>query len=105
MKQRETYATIVDELQELKNWLHKCYEVEADTEIHEVEQCEGDIRKMSQPRILKDLRPGNEDLYVTPEKKATRPKINQPVQSFLVATALPANGAKSPKVWRGGNTP
>ena len=36
-KQRETYAAIVDELQEMKIWLHKCYEAEADAEICEVE--------------------------------------------------------------------
>ena len=30
MKQRESYATICEELQEMKNCLHKCYEVEAD---------------------------------------------------------------------------
>ena len=75
MKQRETYATIVDELQDLKNWLHKCYEAEADAEIHEVEQCGGDIQKMSQPRVSQDLRLGNEDLYVAPEKKETHPKM------------------------------
>ena len=74
-KQRETYATIVDELQELKNWLHKHYEVEADVEIHQAEQCGGDIHKMSQPRISKDLCPGNEDLYVAMEKKETHPKM------------------------------
>ena len=75
MKQRETYAAVVDELQDLKNWLHKCYEAEADTEIHEAEQCGGDIRKMSQPRVSNDLRPGNEDLYIAPEKKETHPKM------------------------------
>ena len=37
MKQRETYAAVVDELQDLKNWLHQHYEVEADAEIHEAE--------------------------------------------------------------------
>ena len=46
-KQRETYATVVDELQDLKNWLHQHYEAEADTEIREAEQCGGDIQKMS----------------------------------------------------------
>ena len=74
-KQRETYATIGDELQDLKNWLHECYEVEADMEIHEAEQCGGDIQKMSQPRISKNLRPGDEDFYVTPEKKKTHLKM------------------------------
>ena len=73
-KQRETYAAIGDELQDLKNWLHKCYEAEADAEIYEVEQCGGDIWKMSWPRISKDLCPGNEDLYVAPEKKETHLK-------------------------------
>ena len=33
MKQRETYAAVVDKLQDLKNWLHQCYEAEADAEI------------------------------------------------------------------------
>ena len=74
-KQRETYAAIGDKLQDLKNWLHKRYEAEVDAEICEAEQCGGDIRKMSQPRISKDLRPGDEDLYVTPEKKETHPKM------------------------------
>ena len=32
-KQRETYAAVVDKLQDLKNWLHQCYEAEADAEI------------------------------------------------------------------------
>ena len=74
-KQRETYATVVDELQDLKNWLHQHYEAEADAEICEAEQCGGDIRKMSQPRVSTDLRPGNEDLYIAPEKKETCPKL------------------------------
>ena len=82
MKQRETYATIVDELQELKNWLHKHYEVEVDAEIREVEQCGGDICRMSWPRILKDLRPGNEDLYVSMEKKETHPKMRPAGSEF-----------------------
>ena len=47
MKQRETQATVVDELQDLKNWLHQCYKAEADAEICEAEQCGGDIQKMS----------------------------------------------------------
>ena len=75
MKQRETYAIIVDELQVLKNWLHKRYEVEADVEICEVEQCGGDIQKMSWPRVLEDLCPGNETFYVGTDKKGTRPNI------------------------------
>ena len=33
MKQRETYTAIGDKLQDLKNWLHKCYEEEVDVEI------------------------------------------------------------------------
>ena len=74
-KQRETYTAIGDELQDLKNWLHKCYEAEADTEICKAEQYGGDIQKMSQLRISKDLHPGDEDLYVTPEKKGTHPKM------------------------------
>ena len=65
----------MDELHELKNWLHKRYEAEADAEIREAEQCGGDIRKMSWPRISKDLHPGNEDLYVAMEKKETHPKM------------------------------
>ena len=80
MKQRETQATMVDELQDLKNWLHQCYEAEADAEIHEAVQCGGDIRKMSQPRVSMDLHPGNEDLYVAPVKKETHPKL-QPASS------------------------
>ena len=44
-------------------------------EIREVEQCGGDIRKMSQPRVSKDLHLGNEDLYVAPEKKETHLKM------------------------------
>ena len=47
MKQRETYAAVVDELQDLKNWLHQHYEAKVDAEICEVEQYGGDIRKMS----------------------------------------------------------
>ena len=74
-KQRETQAAVVDELQDLKNWLHQCYEAEADTEICEAEQCGGDIWKMSRPRVSMDLCPGNEDLYVAPEKKETRLKL------------------------------
>ena len=74
-KQRKTYAAIVDELQDLKNWLHKCCEVEADAEICKAEQCGGDIQKMSQLRISKDLSLGNEDLYVTPEKKEAHLKM------------------------------
>ena len=75
MKQRETQAAVVDELQDLKNWLHQCYKAEADAEIHEVEQCGGDIQKMSRPRVSMDLCPGNEDLCIAPEKKETRPKL------------------------------
>ena len=74
-KQREAYTAIVDELQEMKNWLHKCYEAEADAEIHEVEQCGGDIQKMSQPRISEDLCPGNEALYIGTDKKGTHLNI------------------------------
>ena len=82
MKQKETYAAIVDKLQHLKNWLHKHYEAEADAEIHEAEQCGGDIRKMSQPRVSKDLRPGNEDLYVALDKKETRLKVRPAGSEF-----------------------
>ena len=74
-KQRETYTAIVDELQEMKNWLHKCYKAEADTEICEAEQCGGDIRKMSQRRVSEDLCPSNEALYVGTDKKGTHPNI------------------------------
>ena len=74
-KQMETQATVIDKLQDFKNWLQKCYEAEVDTEICEVEQCGGDIRKMSQPRVSTDLRPGNEDLYIAPEKKETHLKL------------------------------
>ena len=74
-KQRETQAAVVDELQDLKNWLHQCYEAKGDAEIHEAEQCRGDIRKMSGPRVSMDLHPGNEDLYVSPEMKETHLKL------------------------------
>ena len=74
-KQRETYTAIVDELQEMKNWLHKCYEAEVDVEIHEVEQCGGDILKMYWPRVSEDLHPGNEALYIGTDKKGTHPNI------------------------------
>ena len=74
-KQRETQAAVVDELQDLKNWLHQCYEAEVDAEIREAEQCGGDIWKMSRPRVSMDLHPGNEDLYIAPEKKETHPKL------------------------------
>ena len=70
-KERETYAFIVDELQEMKNWLHKHYEAEAGVEIREVEQCGGDIQKMSWPRVSEDLCPGNEALYIGTDKKGT----------------------------------
>ena len=71
-KQRETYATIADELQEMKLWLHKRYEAEADAEIREVEQYRGDIWKMSRSRASADQHPGNEDLYVRTDKRGTR---------------------------------
>ena len=74
-KQRETQAAVVDELQDLKNRLHQCYEAEADAEIREVEQCGGDTRKMSWPRVSMELCPGNEDLYIAPGKKETCPKL------------------------------
>ena len=104
-KQRETYAVIVDKLQELKVWLHKCYEAEADAEIHEAEQCGGDIQKMSQPRASEDLRPGNDTLYVGTDKKGTRPNIRPAGSEFDGGNSLVANGAKSPRVWRGRSTP
>ena len=69
MKQWETYATIAEELQEIKNWLHKCYE--ADAEIREVEQCCGDLRRKSSPRNSLDQCPGNETLFVGTDKKGT----------------------------------
>ena len=74
-KQRETQAAMVDELQDLKNWLRQHYEAEADAEICEAEQCGGDIQKMSRPRVLTDLHPGNEDLDVALVKKETHPKL------------------------------
>ena len=40
-------------------------------EICEVEQCGGDIWKMSWPRVSEDLHPGNEALYMAPDKKGT----------------------------------
>ena len=87
-KQRETYAAVVDELQDLKNWLYQCYEAEADAEIHEVEQCGEDIWKMSRPRVSKDLRLGNEDLYVALEKKETRPKLRPASSEFEGGNSL-----------------
>ena len=88
MKQRETYATVVDELQDLKNWLHQHYKAEVDVEIREAEQCGGDIRKMSQPRVSTDLRPGNEDLYVALEKKETCPKLRLAGSEFEGGNSL-----------------
>ena len=76
------YTVIVDELQELKNWLHKCYEVEADVEIREAEQCGGDIQKMSRLRVLEDLHPGNEALYISTDKKGTHPNIQLASSEF-----------------------
>ena len=81
-KQRDTYAIIVDKLQEVKNWLHKRYEVEADAEICEAEQCGGDIQKMSWPRVLEDLCPGNEALYVGTDKKGTHLNIRPAGSEF-----------------------
>ena len=63
------------QLQEMKNWLHKHYEAEVDAEICEAEQCGGDIRKMSRPRVLEDLCPSNKALYVGTDKKGTCPNI------------------------------
>ena len=70
-KQWETYAMIAEELQEMKNWLHKCYEAEVDAEIQEVEQCCGDPRRMSSPRNSSDQHPGNETLFIGTDKKGT----------------------------------
>ena len=70
-KQRETYATICKELQEIKNWLHKCYEAEVDVEIREVEQCCGDLQRMSLPRNSVDRHPGNETLFEGTDKRGT----------------------------------
>ena len=81
-KQREAYTAIVDELHELKNWLHKHYEAEADAEIREAGQCGGDIRKMSLPRLSEDLHPGNEALYVGTDKKGTHPNIRPAGSKF-----------------------
>ena len=81
-KQRESYTAIVDKLQEMKIWLHKCYEAEADAEICEVEQCGGDIQKMSWLRVSEDLHPGNESLYVGTDKKGTHPNIRPAGSEF-----------------------
>ena len=78
----------MDELQDLKNWLHQCYEAEVDAEICEAEQCGGDIWKMSRPRVSKDLRLGNEDLYVALEKKETRPKLQLASSEFEGGNSL-----------------
>ena len=87
-KQRETYAAIVDELQELKNWLHKHYEAEADAEICEAEQCGGDIQKMSWPRTSADLHPGNETLYIGTDKKGTQLNIHPAGSKFDSGNSL-----------------
>ena len=87
-KQRETYATVVDKLQDLKNWLHQCYKAEADTEIHKAEQCGGDIWKMSWQRVSMDLHPGNEDLYVALEKKETHLKLRPAGSEFKGGNSL-----------------
>ena len=87
-KQRENHAAVVDKLQDLKNWLHQCYKAEADAEICEVEQCGGDIRKMSLPRVSTDLCPGNEDLYIAPEKKETRLKFQLAGSEFKGGNSL-----------------
>ena len=87
-KQRETQATVVDELQDLKNWLHQRYEAEADTEICKAEQCGGDIRKMSQPRVSMDLCSGNEDLYVALEKKEIHLKLRPAGSEFEGGNSL-----------------
>ena len=71
IKQQETYATICEELAEMKTWLHKRYEVEADAEVQEVEQCCGDLRRMSLPRNSVDQCPGNKTLFVGSDKKGT----------------------------------
>ena len=70
-KQWETYATICEELAELKDWLLKCYEVELDAEVWEVEQCCEDLWRMSLPRNSADQCPGNEDLFVGTDKRGT----------------------------------
>ena len=59
-----------------------------DTEIREAEQCGGDIWKMSQPRVSKDLRLGNEDLYVALEKKETSPKLRPAGSEFEGGNSL-----------------
>ena len=87
-KQRETYAAIVDELQEMKNWLHKHYEAEADGEICEAEKCGGDIWKMSWPRVSEDLCPGNEALYIGTDKKGTRLNIRPAGSKFDSGNSL-----------------
>ena len=87
-KQRETYTAVVDELQDLQNWLHEYYEAEADAEIREAEKCGGDIQKMSRPRVSKDLHLGNEDLYVAPEKKETCSKLQLAGSEFEGGNSL-----------------
>ena len=87
-KKEETHAAVVDKLQDLKDWLHQCYEAEADAEIREAEQCGGNIWKMSQPRVSTDLHPGNEDLYIAPEKKETCPKLRLASLEFKGGNSL-----------------
>ena len=68
-KQQETYTMICEGLAELKTWLHKCYEAEADVEVWEIEQCCGDLWRMSWPRNSAELCPGNEDLFIATDQK------------------------------------
>ena len=62
---------ICEELQEMKNWLHKHYEAEVDAGIHEVEQCCGDLWRMSSSQNSSDQHPGNETLFIGTDKKGT----------------------------------
>ena len=55
----------------MKMWLHKCCEVEVNAEILKVEQCCGDLWRMSSPRNSADRHLGNKTLYVGTDKRGT----------------------------------
>ena len=80
----------------MKNWLHKCYEAEADAEIQEVEQCCGDLQRMLMPTDSKDQLPGNETLYVGTDKKGTcKSGINIcPASSEFIGNNLSCQGRR-----------
>ena len=104
-KQRETYATIAEELQEMKNLLHKHHEAEADSEICKVEQCGGDIQKMSRPRVSEEQCPVMKTSMLAQTRRKPARTSDQLALSLTEATVSPANGTGSQRVWRDRNTP